>query len=304
MLPVEWWRKVETEVSKRNRDGQMVVDGLPVHLDATMVDQFIAAETGVLPRRVKPLAPGKWKIQGADEDHRLEMMKLDRQRLDDGTRITVKLVEDRLSVKDIDLQMRRWLQVDDRVSNVLKADRTDDRVRRDDRHRYTREVSIEDLEAEAETIAAVTDSSRQKPKPRSAELHPKKGKGTDKSTEGQESEKKTEEPVASNAAPAPTSPTPPVPGPRGPAPQWSPDAQWWYGEQWSGPAYWTPQWTSWGDGRGGSYAGGYNGDNGGWSGRGGVKGDKGGKGGKTGKGGKAGDANPLPGGRGKAWERY
>ena len=305
-LPVEWRRKVEMEVSKRNRDGHMVIDGLPPHMDVAMVHQFITAETGHQPKRVTLLSPGKWKIQGADEEHRREIMKLDRQRLDTGTRIAVKLVEDRLTVKDIDVQMRRWLQVDDRVSHVLKGDRGDDRMRRDDRHRYTREVSIEDMETDTDAIAVVTESGKGKPQARSAESHPRKGKDGDKKAERKEPEKSSQTPVASSSNPTPS---PPPPGPRGPAPQWSPDAQWWYGEPWSGPAYWAPQWTSWG-GKGGHYGGGYNNDNGRqWYARDAGKGDKGGKGakaGKPGKGGKGEEVNrqALHGGRGKAGEQH
>jgi hypothetical protein len=39
-LPVEWRRKVEIEVSKRNREGLMVVEGLPFNMDGNMVHQF------------------------------------------------------------------------------------------------------------------------------------------------------------------------------------------------------------------------------------------------------------------------
>jgi uncharacterized membrane protein YgcG len=305
-LPVEWRRKVEIEVSKRNREGQMVVEGLPFHMDEAMVQQFVTTETGVQPKRVRVIAPGKWKIQGADEEHRREIMKLNRQRLEGGARITIKLVEDRLTVKDIDMLMRRWLHVDDRVNQVMRGDRGDDRGRRDDRPRFTREVTAEDTESEEGVIAAVSEYGKGKPRPRSAESHPRKGKEVEKKMEEKEVEKKPEMPEAASACAAPTTGTPP--GPRGAVPQWTPEAQWWYHNQWA-PAYWTPEWaaptwTPHGAGYKGSYGaadGGSGGDE--WRGR---KGDKGGGGGggksKGGKGG-GGDNRALSGGRGKAGVR-
>jgi hypothetical protein len=207
-------------------------------MDENMVHQFITVETGEPPKKVRVLAPGKWKVQAANEDHRKEIMKLDRQRLDNGARISVKLVEDRLTVKDIDMQMRRWLQVDDRVNQATRGERGEDRVRRDDRHRYTREVTVDDTDSEAGVVAVVGEPDKGKPRPRSAEAHPRKGKGAEKKAEEKEQEKKSEmetSPMAST--------TPPVVPPQGQSaavPQWTPDAPWWHGDQWSGNSYWRP----------------------------------------------------------------
>ena len=272
-LPVEWRRKVEIEVSKRNREGLMVVEGLPINMDESMVHQFIMVETGEAPKKVRVLAPGKWKVQAANEDHRKEIMKMDRQRLDNGARISVRLVEDRLTVKDIDTQMRRWLQVDDRVNQATRGergeDRRDDRGRRDDRHRFTREVVVEDAESDAGLVAAIGEFSNGKPRPRSMEAHPKKGT-TEKQTEEKGREKNTETKVP--MAPSTTPPATPPQGQRVAAPQWTPDAQWWHGNQWPGQTCWTPQWQPWNSGKGGydrGYGGGARRD---W----GRKGDKGG----------------------------
>ena len=303
-LPVEWRRKVEIEVSKRNQDGLMVLEGLPFNMDETLVSQFITAETGGQPKKVKVLAPGKWRVQAADEDHRKEIMKFNRQRLDSGVRLTVRLVEDRLTVKDIDQKMRRWLQVDDRVNHVSKGerDRSEDRGRRDDRQRFTRELTAEDTDSEAGVVAAVGDFGKGKPRPKSAEVHPKKDKWTEKQFDIKEAEKKVEKQPPS--AVGAKTPAEPPPGQGSAVPQWTPDAQWWQADQWWGPTYWTPQWQpGWSDGKGGYGGGGYGGGSGReWGGR---KGDKGGRGGRGqgGKGRGSGGGPSSSGGQGTAGEK-
>ena len=295
-LPVEWRRKVEIEVSKRNREGQMVVEGLPLQLDEAMVHQFITAETGVQPKRVKVLAPGKWRIQGQDEEHRREIMRMDRQRLDNGVRIVVKLVEDRLHVKDIDALMRRWLQVDDRVSQVTRGDRQDDRPRRDDRNRFTREVTVDDMDVDSERIAAVGEAIKGKQKARSTEPHPKKSKDAEAKAKVKEPENESKTAPSANTTPVQAAPQQ---APREAIPQWTPEPQWWYGEHWSRPTYWVPDWSSWGAGKGAGYTGGGQHN---WGSHKGGKGDKGGKGAKGRKGGQDGSGASQA-GRGKGGER-
>ena len=221
---------------------------------------------------------------------------MDRQRLDSGARITVKLVEDRLQAKDIDSLMRRWLQVDDRVSHVTPGDRQDDRQRRDDhRNRYTREVAVEDMEVDSERIAAVGEAVKGKQKARSAEVHPKKGKEVEGKTNEKEPER-SKPPHLTSMTPRQVAP-PQVPAEV--APQWIPAPQWWYGNQWQTPMSWTPDWSSWGGGKGAGYAGG--GQPNWWTHKGG-KGDKGGTGVKGRKGGQNG-SGASTGGRGKGGER-
>ena len=112
---------------------------------------------------------------------------------------------------------RRWLQVDDRVNHVARG--SDDRGRRDDRQRSTREVLVEDTDWDAGMVAAVGGSGKGKPRPQSAEWHPKKGNAAEKQSEvAKEAEKKVEQlPTAVSAAPPSETPQGQAPT----VPQWT-----------------------------------------------------------------------------------
>jgi hypothetical protein len=175
-LPVEWRKKVEIEVDKRNREGT-----LPTSLDERQVVAFLAVETGHSPKSIEAMSPGKWKIRSVDELQRTSIMQLNRQRLDNGNRVTVRQVEERLKVKDVDALMWRWLRVEERVSSGSRSDRNDGFKRDEDRRqRFTREVSAESKSEEQNDVGQVVarvDAS--KAPAHSAEAHPNKGKGND-----------------------------------------------------------------------------------------------------------------------------
>ena len=143
-LPVEWKKRVEVEVEKRNRDGALVIEGLPSALEEAQVVAFMTAETGTAPKLVERISVGKWNVKGTNEHHRASIMKLSRQRLEGGGRLIVRQVEDRLKVRDIDQLMRRWLKVDERVSYVSKGDRMDHKPKDVERKpHFAREVVVE-----------------------------------------------------------------------------------------------------------------------------------------------------------------
>lgn len=208
-LPIEWRKKVEVEVDKRNRDGVLVIEGLPASLDAAKVNAFVMVETGKQPKTVEPQSRGKWKVRGLDESHRASLMQLNRLRLDSGERITVRQVEERLKVHDVDLLMRRWLKVEERVSGS-RSDRGDGFKRDEDRRqRFTREVSAEprsEDQGDVEQMVARVDAS--KAPARSAEMHPNKGKGNPNTSNP------PKEPPKDNAA-APPAGHPPSPSTQG-----------------------------------------------------------------------------------------
>ena len=209
-LPVEWRKKVEIEVDKRNREGTLIVEGLPTTLDDKQVVAFITVETGRPPKSIEAIAPGKWKIRSVDDLQRTSVMQLNRQRLDNGSRVTVRQVEERLKVKDVDALMWRWLRVDERVSSGSRSDRNDGFKRDEDRRqRFTREVSAEpksEDQSEVEQVVARVDVS--KAPTRSAELHPNKGKGND-SANNQPKQQSKDNGVAAEAS------QPPSPGNQG-----------------------------------------------------------------------------------------
>jgi hypothetical protein len=215
-LPIEWRKKVEMEVDKRNRDGVLVIEGLPSSLDAAKVNAFVMVETGRQPKTVEPQPGGKWKVRGLDESHRTALMQLNRLRLDSGARLTVRQVEERLKVHDLDALMRRWLKVDERVSAGSRSDRSEGFKRDEDRRqRFTREVSADpksDEQGDDEQVIARVDAS--KAPARSTEVHPNKGKGNH-NTSDPPKEPPKDTVAASEASPPPSPGTPGMASPIG-----------------------------------------------------------------------------------------
>ena len=205
-LPDEWTRKVEEEVERRNREGALLIEGLPVSLDANQVLAFLTMETAKAPKSIEPVAPGKWKVRCHDEAHRAATMQLNRHRLEnDGPRLAVRQVEQRLTIKDIDQLMCRRLMVDDRVST--RSERNDQPHREQERRqRFTREVVAEtEAEDTGDVEQMVARVEAPKAPARATEVHPNKGKGDHRSGTPQKEPQKDKE-VASKPGPSPPQP--------------------------------------------------------------------------------------------------
>ena len=201
-VPVEWKKKVEDEVEKRNREGILILEGLPATLDKTQVVAFLFRETSRAPKSIEPVSTGKWKVRCQDVAHRAAILQLNRQRLENGTRLGVHQVEERLKVKDIDELMRRWLKVNERASHSNRSER-DENPRREDerRQRFTREVTAEaeaDEAGDHEQMVARVEAP--KSPARSTEVHPHKGKGKGNNANQVEPQKKD---MAPSSAPPP-----------------------------------------------------------------------------------------------------
>ena len=197
-LPVEWRRKVEVEVDKRNNDGLLILEGLPSHLTKAQVQAFVTVETGVAPKTVESGFGGRWRIKGADDHHRSAIMQLSRQRLEGGSRLVVKQVEDRLKVRDIDQLMRRWLKVDERVS---RAARGEPNRREDERkfQRFTREVvAEEEVEDESGDVHQVARVEVPKSRPQATETHPRATKDSSGGKGNTENKKDSDKPKSSS----------------------------------------------------------------------------------------------------------
>ena len=212
-------------------------------------------ETGNPPKSVERTSTGKWKVKGVSEDHRAAIMQLNRQRLEGGARLSVKQVEDRLKVRDIDQLMRRWLKVDERVSSSVR-----ERDHGHHRQEYRRPHFVREVEADAENPTtgeedttqqvARVEVPRQQAKP--AETHPNKGKGEKKAEEPKKTENTNPPPTKESTPQAPPAPQQGEP-PRGPPTQWhgrgpSPPYQvQWTSPEWGWhtptPIYWDPSWV-------------------------------------------------------------
>jgi hypothetical protein len=194
-LPVEWRKKIEVEVEKRNREGLLVIEGLPASLDEKHVMAFLATETGKAPKAAERVASGKWRIRAFDEGQRTAVMQLNRQRLDNGARLVVRQLEERLKVHDVDQLMHRWLRVDERVSRSSKTDRQDHgHPEHERRQRFTREVVAEnDSEEVGNQEQVVARVEAPKAPARATEVHPNKGKGDRRSGTPQKEQQKEKE---------------------------------------------------------------------------------------------------------------
>jgi hypothetical protein len=76
-LPKEFRTKIEQEVEKHNREGKLIIEGLPSTMVESQVMAFLAVETNRQPRSVELLPGGKWKVRCVDEAHRAATMQLD-----------------------------------------------------------------------------------------------------------------------------------------------------------------------------------------------------------------------------------
>ena len=112
VLPVEWRRRIATQAEKKAGDQVLVVEGLAGTLLEMEVSEFILQETGTQPSTVKK-DKTRFNVRGSDENHRLTIMKLDRQPRVGGGQLVVRPLEVRMSFGDIDAFMCRWLKVEE-----------------------------------------------------------------------------------------------------------------------------------------------------------------------------------------------
>ena len=167
-VPMEFKTRIAADADKKNRDKVLVMEGLPVSLTEAQVSEFLLVETGTRPSSVRK-DHMRFNVHGVDEAHRREIMKLDRQPLEGGGQLAVRLLEMKLRVRDIDDFMCRWLRVDE----VARGQDHESHRQKEDRPRFQREVQAVDSWAEdgpEHQVAQITEKSS----PKSSEMHPKK----------------------------------------------------------------------------------------------------------------------------------
>ena len=311
-LTFQYQKRIEAEVEKQNRDKKLIIEGLPNTMGEPQVMAFIAVETGRQPRSVEQLPGGKWKVRCQDDAHRATAMRLNRQHLAEngaagsGARLAVKQLEERLKVEGIDMLMRRWLGVDERVSH-RSSQNNQPRPEEEKRQRFTCEVLAEMDNSEAnEDDQTIVRVESPKAPTRPTEVHPKKGKGDGKGGHALKESPRDKESgsmakVSSSAPDAASTSPPGVSGTAGTpqqqphvSPQGPGNIQHWDAVPWGWlpphPMCWDPSWgAGWHQGKGQQ-----------WPGKGsGGKGGKGKGAGQQGSGKGSGDAGKGADGKGK-----
>ena len=227
VLPVEWRRRIATEAEKKAGDKVLVVEGLASTLSETEASEFILQETGTRPSSVKK-DKNRFQVKGVDENHRLAIMKLDRQPLIGGGQLVVRPLEVRMSFNDIDAFVCRWLKVDELAKTQDHNYRPEN-----NRPRFQREVQAMDPEEEDAQQVAQVAGQASKPGPKATEVHPKKEESKPMDTtpgmSGRTSHGKGGAAEKGGG----------VSGMEGAWGYWAPPQMWWQPV----PPYWSPEWS-------------------------------------------------------------
>lgn len=182
-IPIEWRTRILGEAEKKSGDKNLVLEGLPPTLTEAQVADFVTAETGTRPtlvRKVPHPTTGKYHIHPVDTAHRHGLMKLDRQPLEGGGQLAVRLLEKKLPAREMDELMTRWL----RVNETAKVQDHPSDKRKEERPRFQREVQAAESTGDDEWMEHQVAQVAERPNPTSAEVHPKKG---DAAGKGQQS---------------------------------------------------------------------------------------------------------------------